>query len=108
MQRLSADSLPAALDTLERGCRALERAPAREPVRLFRRTVDPVAQVVARAEVAGPQRWRPAVRGGVDLRGDGSAEAWIGRLSRSLVAQEDGESAYAALRRALSADSSGP
>ena len=43
----------------------------------------------------GPKRFRS----GVDVRGDGSAEAWMGRLSRRLVEQQPEEDAYAALRR---------
>jgi hypothetical protein len=64
---------------------------------VFRREYAPVAQVVARGEIHGPGR----TRGGVDVRGDGSAEAWTGRFHRELVAQEDGEDAYAALARVL-------
>jgi hypothetical protein len=44
----------------------------------------------------------PGVRGGIDVRGDGSAEAYRGWLRKRLVEARKGESAVDALRRALS------
>jgi hypothetical protein len=83
-------ALEARLDWLGRGeRRGAERGLARE--------YGPVAQVAVRGEVAGPA----GLRGGVDLRGDGSAEAYTGRLRRRLVERGTGETAYEALRRAL-------
>jgi len=94
-------TLDEAIAALERRIAALEPNAQREEVRFFSRRIEPSAQVAVRLEIAGPGGWRPTVRGGVDLRGDGSAEAYTGRVRRALVEQFDGESAAAALRRAL-------
>ena len=107
VERGACETLEQALDLIERRCGELGAAP-RSAVTIYRRTYEPIQQVAVRAEVSGPQRVRPTHRGGIDVRGDGSAEAWTGRMRRALVAQEPGESAYDALRRALSSDSSGP
>jgi hypothetical protein len=70
--------------------RARERALTRE--------LAPVQQVAIRGEVAGRR-----LRAGVDVRGDGSTEAYTGRWRRVLVERQPGETAYEALRRALGA-----
>lgn len=51
----------------------------------------------ARLELSGPGR----AAGGIDIRGDGSAEAYTGRLRRRVIGLRKGESAYDALRRAF-------
>lgn len=61
------------------------------------RKIDPVQQVAARIELKGPA----GVRAGVDVRGDGSTEAFTGKLRRELVTERRGESSYRALARVL-------
>jgi hypothetical protein len=97
VERERFDELGAALDALEARLTPLEGRSIRDTVDLRYREFAPVAQVAVRGEVAGPSR----LRGGVDLRGDGSAEAYTGRMRRRLVKQRRGETAFAALRRAL-------
>jgi hypothetical protein len=91
-------SLDEALAALEARLDVLQRTERRGTERGLSRTYEAVAQVAARGEIAGPGR----LRGGVDVRGDGSAEAYTGRFRRRLVEREAGETAYDALRRALS------
>jgi hypothetical protein len=91
-------SLPEALAALEARLDDLAPGERRRPERGLVRDIEPVAQVALRGEVAGP-----GVRGGIDIRGDGSAEAFTGRWRRVLVAREPGETAHEALRRALGA-----
>ena len=90
------DELAAALDALEEEGRAFAQTERRQGTRAFLREYEPVQIVALRAELSGG-----GVRAGVDVRGDGSAEAFTGRLRRRLVEQRDGESPYDALRRAL-------
>jgi hypothetical protein len=88
-----------ALRELERQGRELEQsADGRGDGGTLIRRLEPVQIVVARLELSGPGR----LRVGVDVRGDGSSEAFTGRLRRRVLEQRDGESAYDALRRALS------
>jgi hypothetical protein len=93
------DALGPALDALEEEARALANTVRRQAVDLRYREFTPAQQVAARGEVSGPR----GLRAGIDVRGDGSAEAFIGRIRRRLVEQEAGESPYDALRRVLGA-----
>lgn len=103
VERSQHATLDGALDALAVRVAELLGRPPRGPIDTRLRRFEPAAQVVARAEVRGPQRLLPRVRAGVDVRGDSSAEAWTGRTSRRVVEQRPGESPVAALRRALEA-----
>jgi hypothetical protein len=94
-------TLVEALDALERETTDLAGRRLRDTVDLRYREFAPVAQVAVRAEIAGPGRIRGAVRGGIDVRGDGSTEAYTGRVRRRLLDTRDGETATDALRRVL-------
>ncbi|MDX6680312.1 MAG: hypothetical protein QOG94_351 [Solirubrobacteraceae bacterium] len=96
-------SLDDAIDVLELELRSLGRSAERAPARAFAREIAPVAQVSARGELSGPGRLRPTVRAGVDVRGDGSFEAYRGKVRRDVIAQQRRESAFDALRRVLGA-----
>lgn len=92
------EELAAALGALEaRAAELAESAPAHAVGGKLTRRFEPVQQVVGRLELSGPR----GLRAGADVRGDGSAEAFTGRIRRRLVHQQPGESPYAALARAL-------
>ena len=90
-----------ALDALERRARELAQDAPRDLLDAKIKRFEPVQQVSARLELAGPERLLPSVRAGVDVRGDGSTEAYRGRVKRELVEQRKDESSYEALRREL-------
>ena len=95
------DALAPALDELERRGRELVKTAPRDEIDVMTRQFEPVQQVAARLEVSGPQALLPKTHAGVDVRGDGSVEAYLGRVRRAVVEQRKGEDAFAALRRVL-------
>lgn len=97
VERSRFDALAAALDDVEARGLALQETANARTVDLKLRRFEPVHQVLARVELSGPRR----LRAGIDIRGDGSSEAYTGRLRRRLVPQLGEESPYEALRRAL-------
>jgi hypothetical protein len=95
------DDLAEALDALESRGRELAETTSKASIDIKVRQFEPAQQVAARLELSGPERLLPSVRGGVDVRGDGSAEAYAGRIRRRLLEQRRGETPYRALRREL-------
>jgi hypothetical protein len=90
-------TLGEAIDHLETELRAAATLIARAPrvERALGRDYEPVEQVAVRGELRAPGR----MRAGVDVRGDGSAEAWTGVVRRRLIDVRDREDAWSALRR---------
>jgi hypothetical protein len=97
VERLQAATLDEALDALELHTRAAATVERRGAVDVRYRRYEPADQVATRAELRGPGR----VRAGFDVRGDGSVEAWTGRVRRARIEPADGETPYEALRAAL-------
>ena len=98
VRKESYEDLADALTAIERaGGELVEGARARAVGGTLLRRLEPVQQVVGRVELRGPGR----LRAGVDVRGDGSSEAFVGRVRRELVEQRKRESAVDALRRVL-------
>jgi hypothetical protein len=101
VERTRFDELEAALDAVETRAQELAGTAPKQAVDAKFKRFEPVQQVTARIELAGPERLVPSVRAGVDVRGDGSTEAFVGRVKREAVKQRRGETPYRALRRAI-------
>jgi hypothetical protein len=95
------ETLGETVDAMERELNELAPTTRRRAIQLVGKRFDAPRQVAVRAEVAGPGGWLGPPRGGVDMRGDGSTEAYTGRLRRKLVQLRPGETPYEGLRRAL-------
>ena len=101
VERAGFEGLADALEALEARGRALAKSAPGKVVDAKIKRFEPVQQVVARLELSGPERLLPSVRTGVDVRGDGSTEAYRGWIRRAMLDRRPGEDAFAALRRAL-------
>ncbi|MBI5310466.1 MAG: hypothetical protein HZB14_05505 [Actinobacteria bacterium] len=94
------DSRDALLAAAGRYAEDMAAAAANKTVKTPLRDFDPIEQVVGRVEIHRKGH-RPLLgeHAGIDVRGDGSMEAWSGKLSRSLIEQSPGETVIGALRR---------
>ena len=79
----------------------LASAAAANPAGTRLRRYAPAEQVVARIELAGPERRLPTRHAGIDVRGDGSTEAYLGRVRRQALELGPDEDVVAGLRRAI-------
>jgi len=103
VEKQRAATLAEALDLLEAETRAAATTTRRGTIDTRIRKFEPAEQVAVRAELRGP-----GTRAGFDVRGDGSVQAWTGRIRRRLVEPEGGETPYEALRRAVQSVSAEP
>jgi hypothetical protein len=95
------DSLDEALLELRARAEELAGSPPRRAVDAKIRRFEPGQQVVARLELAGPQRISPSIQAGIDVRGDGSTEAFLGRVRRRVIEPRRREDPCQALGRAV-------
>lgn len=103
VERSRFGELAEALRVLEARAHELSEAAPRRELDLRYKRYDPVQRVFARLELSGPERLLPSVRAGIDIRGDGSLEAYRGRFTREVIEPAQGETPYAALRRTVAA-----
>jgi hypothetical protein len=101
VEHMRFDALDRALDALESRATALADDAARQPQKTELKRYSPAEQVVARAELAGPERRLARRHAGIDVHGDGSSEPYVGRVRRTRLETASGEDAFSALRRAL-------
>jgi hypothetical protein len=93
VEKAARDTLTDALDLIEAYASTATR---RDAVEFVNRRYEPGDLVALRIELKGD-----GVRAGLDVHGDGSAVAWTGRIRRTPIEPENGESPLGALRRTL-------
>jgi hypothetical protein len=96
-EKTSHESAEAALDALERELRVAVARQQPRVERVLGREYEPVEQVAVRGELRGPR----GLRAGIDVRGDGSAAAFTGRVRRVPLPLGEREDAWGALRRVV-------
>jgi hypothetical protein len=97
VEKSAFETLGAALDALEAETRVAANTQRPVVERVLGRSYEPAQQVALRAELRGPGR----LRAGLDVRGDGSAEAFRGVVRRRPIEAAEREDAWSALRRAV-------
>jgi hypothetical protein len=97
-------ALDSALDMLQARVNRLVEDAAQRPAETQLKRYSPADQVVARAELAGPERRLASRHAGVDVRGDGTLEPYVGRVRRKRLEAPSGNDVIAALRQALTRD----
>lgn len=95
------DALDPAIDALKARVTLLADDAAQRPPDTQLKRYSPADQVVARAELAGPQRRLASRHAGIDVRGDGSSEPYVGWVRRKPLEAPNGEDVFSALRQAL-------
>jgi hypothetical protein len=95
------ETLDAAVHAIGEHLDVLAPSARREEASILRRRIEPSAQVAARIELVAAGGKSGITHAGIDLRGDGSAEAFTGRIRKQLVEQRRDESALDALARVL-------
>jgi len=93
------EDLERALGALGSRMSELANLTTEHPARTRLRKYAPEDQVVARVELSGPQRRLADVHAGIDVRGDGSTEAYVGQVRRRALDVGPDEDVVAALRR---------
>jgi hypothetical protein len=101
VDHLRFDALDSALHELKTRVAALAQDATREPPKTELKRYTPAEQVVARAELSGPERRLASRHAGIDVRGDGSSEPYVGRVRRKPLETAAGEDAFSAIRKAL-------